>query len=138
MNELHKQKRIHSEKKSTKLVERFERYTLWIQGMGSIIEVAVQTQAGIACPVWAPIKFILQVSKDAAHAAEQVLRMIETTSECLPRLEIYEKLAEKDEILSATLVNVFTNIVNFAIKASDFYRQRTFGPSNLHHIPDYR
>lgn len=104
MDELHKQKRIHSKKKSTKLVERFERYTLWIQGMGSIIDVAVQTQAGIACPVWAPIKFILQVSKDASHAAEQVLRMIETISECLPRLEISEKLADKDAILSATLV----------------------------------
>ena len=28
VDELHKQKRIHSKKKSTKLVERFERYTL--------------------------------------------------------------------------------------------------------------
>lgn len=48
-------------KKSTQLLERFQKHTLWLQNISGVVDVAVQTQASIACPVWAPIKFVLKV-----------------------------------------------------------------------------
>lgn len=51
----------HERKRSTKLLERFHHYTSWMMNMSRSIDVAVNASAGIACPVWAPIKFVLMV-----------------------------------------------------------------------------
>ena len=49
-------------KKSTRFLEKLQKHTTWLQNISSVVDVAVQTQAGIGCPVWAPIKFVLKVS----------------------------------------------------------------------------
>ena len=51
----------HRKKKSSRFLQKFQSYTLWLQNMGSVVDVAVQAQAGIGCPVWAPIKLVLKV-----------------------------------------------------------------------------
>jgi hypothetical protein len=56
-----RQKRF-KKKRLNKIIEGLNRYTLWLQNMSSSIDVAVNVSAGIACPVWAPVKFILVVS----------------------------------------------------------------------------
>ena len=53
----------HRKKKSTKLLSKLQKYTTWLQNISAVVEVAVQTQAGVGCPLWAPIKFILKVNK---------------------------------------------------------------------------
>lgn len=50
----------HKDQKFQQLFERFERYTLWLQNISGVVDVAVQTQAGIGCPLWAPMKFVLK------------------------------------------------------------------------------
>jgi hypothetical protein len=52
----------HTDKRSTRLLENFQKHTLWLQNMSPAIDVAVNASSGIACPVWAPIKYILSVS----------------------------------------------------------------------------
>jgi hypothetical protein len=49
-------------KKMTGLVKKFHQYTEWLRNFAAVIDIAVQTQAGIGCPVWAPLRFVLEVS----------------------------------------------------------------------------
>lgn len=62
LEKVSQKRHLYEKKKSTKLLKGFQKYTLWLQNMGSVIDVVVQTQAGIGCPVWAPVKFVLKVS----------------------------------------------------------------------------
>jgi hypothetical protein len=43
------------------LIKKFEQYTTWLQNFSGVVDVVAQTQAGIGCPVWAPVKFVLEV-----------------------------------------------------------------------------
>ena len=51
----------YKRKTSTKLLERFYRCSAWMTNISDSVDIAVQTSAGIACPLWAPIKFVLKV-----------------------------------------------------------------------------
>jgi hypothetical protein len=61
VNGLQRKYKSHRRKKSSLLVERFERYTTWLQNFSGVVDVVAQTEAGIGCPIWAPVKFVLQV-----------------------------------------------------------------------------
>ena len=115
---------LHKKKRFTKLLDGFQKHTLWLQNMGSVVDVVVQTQAGIGCPVWAPIKFVLKVSDDHAQAVEQTLNIIRKITECLPRFEIYEKL-QGDAKLQVAFLNVFTDVVEFSVRACQFFRRKS-------------
>jgi hypothetical protein len=56
--------RAHRNKKSSQLFQGFQKYTQWLHNISEVIDIAVQTQAGIGCPVWSPIKFVLKVCRD--------------------------------------------------------------------------
>jgi len=49
------------DKRRSRIIDKFQRYSAFLQNFGDVIDIAVQTQAGIACPVWAPVKFVLNV-----------------------------------------------------------------------------
>ncbi len=123
----------HASKTSTRILQRFEKYTSWLQNMSTVVDVAVQTHAGLACPIWAPIKFVLKVSRDHSNAAEQILRLIQTISDSFPRFEIYEKLGA-DPVLQASLLNIFTDVVEFSVLAAHFFKQRAVGIVFYHRL----
>lgn len=58
----------HKRKKSTRLLERFHQCTAWMLNIAGSIDVAVNASAGIACPVWAPVKFLLMVCPGRRNA----------------------------------------------------------------------
>jgi len=51
----------YSRKKSSRALQNFQQYTTWLRSMSDAVDIVVQTQAGIGCPLWAPIKFVLKV-----------------------------------------------------------------------------
>ncbi|KAH6698319.1 hypothetical protein BKA61DRAFT_622021 [Leptodontidium sp. MPI-SDFR-AT-0119] len=113
------------DKRCARILENFQKYTLWLQNMAPAIDVAVNTSSGIACPVWAPIKYILKLSKDHFDALERILRMIETISDCLPRLRIYEKL-NKHPALQTAFLRLFTSIINFSVVTLRYLNRNAF------------
>ncbi|KAM0805845.1 hypothetical protein BDR22DRAFT_188133 [Usnea florida] len=115
----------HKKKRSNNLISRLQKYTTWLQNMSAVVDVAVQTQAGFACPLWAPIKFVLQVSNDYSKATEKIFNLLESITESLPRLEIYQKL-QSDGILQIALLNIFTDVVDFSVRAIHFFQQGAF------------
>ena len=68
------------------------------------------------------------MSNDHSKATEQVSNLLESITESLPRLEVYEKL-QSDSILQAALLNIFTDVVDFSVRAFHFFRQGTLGMS---------
>lgn len=65
--------RKYKRKSSTRLLETFQKNTEGLQSLSSVIELAVQAKADCLCPLWAPVKFILQVS--AARYSSKVSRL---------------------------------------------------------------
>ena len=48
-------------KKRLKILKQFEKSTAWLRNFSAVVDIIMQTQAGIGCPVWAPIKLVLMV-----------------------------------------------------------------------------
>ena len=71
-----------------------------------------------------------QVSKDYARAAELILKIIETISNNLPRLEIYLRL-QPDPHLDVSLLLVFTDVVEFSVRAFQYFGQHSASESRL-------
>jgi hypothetical protein len=49
------------DKKRLRIVRQFEKSTAWLRNFSAVVDIVMQTQAGIGCPVWAPIKLVLMV-----------------------------------------------------------------------------
>jgi hypothetical protein len=49
--------------------------------------------------------------------------MMQTIKEDLPRFEIYEQL-NSDPILRVALLNIFTDVVEFSVKAYQYFGRR--------------
>lgn len=61
LTKVEKERQLHDKRKSIKILGKLQQYTTWLQNIERVVDVAVQTQAGIACPLWAPIKLVLKV-----------------------------------------------------------------------------
>jgi len=114
----------HKRKLSTVALDRFHHCTAWMLNISKPIDVAVNASAGIACPVWAPIKFVLLVSQDNATATESIISVIQSIADNLPRLDLYQRF-QGDESFQVALVNLFADITEFASLAHQFFRKRT-------------
>lgn len=58
---LEKRQAAQKSKKHSRFLTKFQQYTQWLSNFSRVIDVVVQTNAGIGCPIWAPIKFVLEV-----------------------------------------------------------------------------
>lgn len=52
----------YADSRSTRILGRFQKHSLWLQNMAPAIDVVVNVQAGIAAPIWAPIRYVLKAS----------------------------------------------------------------------------
>ena len=58
---LAQQHRCCKRKRFTRLLEKFQRHSLWLENMAGVVDVVVQANLGIGCPLWAPVKYVLLV-----------------------------------------------------------------------------
>ncbi|CZR64729.1 uncharacterized protein PAC_14628 [Phialocephala subalpina] len=113
---------IFHRKRSARILRKFHDNTRWLENISGVIDVVTQTQAGIGCPLWAPIKFVLLVSNNQIAVVEQASNLVLVMSEHLPRLEIYGRL-QSDPVLQTALLNVFTDVVTFSVKVYHYFRR---------------
>ncbi|CAI6340820.1 unnamed protein product [Periconia digitata] len=121
---LSKNSGIFKKKRSTRLLDNFRRYTIWMTNISSAVDTAVQVSSGIACPLWAPIKFVLKVCHDHVAAAEQIFSLVQILSDNLPRLELYERLHDNPQF-QMCLVDMFADVLEFSVVAYRFLNRRT-------------
>lgn len=67
-----------------------------------------------------------KVCHDYVAAAEQILSLVQVLSGNLPRLELYERLHD-DPQFKLSLVEVFSDVLEFAVAAYRFINRRTHG-----------
>ncbi|KAF1998512.1 hypothetical protein P154DRAFT_564670 [Amniculicola lignicola CBS 123094] len=111
-------------KKSARLLDTFHRTTAWMLNIAPSIDVAVNTSAGIACPIWAPIKFVLMAVRENATAVENILDVIQDIADNLPRLDLYKQF-QGDPTFQAALVNLFADITEFSTRAYQFFKRKS-------------
>ncbi|KKY18716.1 putative nacht domain protein [Diplodia seriata] len=112
-------------RKSARVLEGLQKYTSWLQNLSSVVDVAVQTQAGVTCPVWAPLKFVLQVVQDNSRASEEIARLLETLAGCIRKIQLFEELG-LDPTLQIPLLELFADVVDFSVKALEYFGRRGF------------
>lgn len=111
-------------KKSTKILECLQRHTSWLQNISSVVDVAVQTKADIACPIWAPLKFAILVVNQDSKASEEITRFLDTTGNCFRQIELYKELG-LDPTLQIPLLALFADVVEFSLKAIEHFGRRS-------------
>ncbi|KAL7943569.1 hypothetical protein V8C42DRAFT_110893 [Trichoderma barbatum] len=116
--------RKHKNKASSKLLEQFQRNTEGLQSLSSIIELAVQIKADCFCPLWAPVKFILQISKSHSFVVHHITAMVEVLAENLSRIELYQNL-QRDPNMQTELLHIFNDVTSFCVEALTFFQRRT-------------
>ncbi|KAL6867051.1 hypothetical protein J3F83DRAFT_739828 [Trichoderma novae-zelandiae] len=116
--------RKHERKASSKLLDKFQRNTEGLQSLSSVIELAVQAKADCLCPLWAPVKFILQISKSHSLVVHSITAMVQVLTENLARLELYQNL-QNDPSMQTELLRIFNDVTSFCVKALVFFQRRT-------------
>lgn len=113
---------VHKRKKFTRVLTGFQRYTSWMNSIAGSIDVAVQASSGIACPVWAPIKFVLKVLVSGFHSSGGITdldRCLKTTlkrqRKALPSSKRF-RIIYPDSIYTSSC----TTIPNFKLHLSTF------------------
>lgn len=119
-----KTQQSQKERKSTKILEGLQKHTSWLQNLSSVVDVAVQTQAGVACPIWAPLKFVLLVVNQNSRASDEITRLLETIAGCFRQIELYRELG-MDPTLQVPLLALFTDVVDFSLTAIQHFGRRS-------------
>ncbi|KAF2877267.1 hypothetical protein BDV95DRAFT_141985 [Massariosphaeria phaeospora] len=125
---IEKAQELQKEKKSTKILEGLQKHTAWLQNLSSVVDVVVQTEAGIGCPMWAPLKFLLQVVNQHSRAGEEIARLLHTVATCFRQVKLYQELGQ-DQTLHIPFLVLFTDIVDFSVQAI-----RYFGRSSVRRL----
>ncbi|ETR97322.1 hypothetical protein M419DRAFT_12821 [Trichoderma reesei RUT C-30] len=116
--------RKYKRKSSTRLLETFQKNTEGLQSLSSVIELAVQAKADCLCPLWAPVKFILQVSKSHSLVVRSITAMVQVLTENLSRIELYQNL-RNDPDMQRELLRIFNDVTSLCVKALAFFQRRT-------------
>ncbi|KKP03085.1 hypothetical protein THAR02_04801 [Trichoderma harzianum] len=103
------EQRKHKNKASSKLLAQFQRNTDGLQSLSSITELAVQVKADCFCPLWAPVKLILQMSKSHSSVVYHITAMVEILTENLSRMELYQNL-QRDPNMQTELLQIFNDV----------------------------
>ncbi|PTB59161.1 hypothetical protein M431DRAFT_527725 [Trichoderma harzianum CBS 226.95] len=114
----------HKNKASSRLLEQFQRNTEGLQSLSSIIELAVQVKADCFCPLWAPVKLILQISKSHSHVVHHIIAMVEVLTENMSRMELYQNL-QRDPNMQTELLQIFNDVAGFCVESLAFFQRRT-------------
>jgi hypothetical protein len=132
-------------KKSIRLLEKFNACMQWLHNISGVIDIACQINPVMACPAWAPIKFILivsrherdfedhtklcQISKGHSDAIELIVRVFQSVSESCIRFQLYGSLASH-HIMRNTLLEFYTGVLDFAALAYKYFTKRAMSESN--------
>jgi hypothetical protein len=97
-------------------VDRLIRYS-------AVIEQFVTINPGILAPIWGPLKFILQVSKNAKKSFDIIISALTKIGHCLPRFTIFADIFKESPRFSQVLVWLYTDILEFYSQVLKFFRK---------------
>ncbi|OTA68753.1 hypothetical protein K449DRAFT_387073 [Hypoxylon sp. EC38] len=95
----------------------------------SAIDVIVQVNAGIASPIWGPLRIVITLSADYFRTLESIAMIIHRIISSLQRFSKYEELFEKNSLVQNAIGALYCDYLDFCVRVTKFYSTSSFrGP----------
>lgn len=123
--------RIQKEQERKHLQRGLKRITPFVDGLvrySAVIEQFVTISPGILAPIWGPLKFILQVSKNAKKSFAIIISALAKIGHCLPRFTMFAGIFKQSPRFSQVLVWLYTDILEFYSAVLKFFRKNRENP----------
>ncbi|XXH02413.1 hypothetical protein Hte_008788 [Hypoxylon texense] len=87
----------------------------------SAIDVIVQVNAGIASPIWGPLRIVVTLSADHFRTLESIAMIIHRIISSLQRFSKYEELFEKNSLVQNAIGALYCDYLDFCVRVTRFY-----------------
>ncbi|KAI0377665.1 hypothetical protein F5Y04DRAFT_263916 [Hypomontagnella monticulosa] len=92
----------------------------------SAIDVIVQVNAGIASPIWGPLKIVVTLSADHFRTLESIGMIIHRVISSLQRFSKYEELFEHNGLVQDAIGALYCDYLDFCVRVTKFYATSSF------------
>ncbi|KAI1209282.1 uncharacterized protein F4807DRAFT_102421 [Annulohypoxylon truncatum] len=90
------------------------------------IDVIVQVNAGIASPIWGPLRIVITLSADHFHTLESIAMIIHRIISSLQRFSKYEELFENNRLVQDAIGALYCDYLDFCVRVTRFYSTSSF------------
>ncbi|KAI1375324.1 hypothetical protein F4677DRAFT_446406 [Hypoxylon crocopeplum] len=87
----------------------------------SAIDVIVQVNAGIASPIWGPLRIVVTLAADHFRTLESIAMIIHRIISSLQRFSKYEELFEKNRLVQDAIGAIYCDYLDFCVRVTRFY-----------------
>ncbi|KAI0169368.1 hypothetical protein GGR52DRAFT_518637 [Hypoxylon sp. FL1284] len=87
----------------------------------SAIDVVVQVNAGIASPIWGPLRIVVTLAADHFRTLESVAMIIHRIISSLQRFTKYEELFDKNHLVQDAIGALYCDYLDFCVRVTRFY-----------------
>ncbi|KAI2604392.1 uncharacterized protein GGS25DRAFT_525677 [Hypoxylon fragiforme] len=87
----------------------------------SAIDVIVQVNAGIASPIWGPLRIVVTLSADHFRTLESIAMIIHKIISSLQRFTKYEELFQKNQLVQDAIGALYCDYLDFCVRITRFY-----------------
>lgn len=87
----------------------------------SAIDVIVQVNAGIASPIWGPLRIVITLSADHFRTLESIAMIIHRIISSLQRFSKYEELFENNQLVQDAIGALYCDYLDFCVRVTRFY-----------------
>ncbi len=85
------------------------------------IDVMVQTNSGIASPVWGPLRIVITLASDRMATLENLTILLERIVGPLERFKNYEVLFKSNAAVQKAIGNLYCDLINFCTSVVKYH-----------------
>ena len=118
--------RIQKDQERKHLLRGLKRITPFVDGLvrySAVIEQFVTMNPAILAAIWGPLKFLLQVSKNAKKSFDIIISALAKIGHCLPRFVLFAEIFKQSPRFSQVLAWLYTDVLEFYSEVLKFFRK---------------
>ncbi|KAI1465505.1 uncharacterized protein F4812DRAFT_126275 [Daldinia caldariorum] len=104
----------------------------------SAIDVIVQVNAGIASPIWGPLRIVVTLAADHFRTLESVAMIVHRIISSLQRFSKYEEMFEKNRLVQDAVGVLYCDYIDFCVRVTRFYSASSFRTLFVSFDKDFR
>ncbi|KAI3319310.1 hypothetical protein HD806DRAFT_290164 [Xylariaceae sp. AK1471] len=85
------------------------------------IDVVVQVNAGIASPIWGPLRVVITLAANYFSTLESIVMIIHRIISSLQRFSRYEELFTQNELVQNAIGALYCDYLDFCVRVAKFY-----------------
>ncbi|KAI0853403.1 hypothetical protein F5Y00DRAFT_270584 [Daldinia vernicosa] len=124
--------------KLTRILELMKPAIEPLKRFESAVDVIVQVNAGIASPIWGPLRIVITLSADHFRTLESIAMIIHRIISSLQRFSKYEELFEKNKLVQDAIGALYCDYIDFCVRVTRFYSASSFRTIFVSFDKDFR